>query len=217
MGTSAVRQRESTLPSEKTVVDVVGVQHGRVTTGIVDEVSGDVVTLVVPLDRDRDVTPEPGSRLELIWKDGDQLLAVPVVVATDSHRDGAVLCVQRTGPATPGQRRSAVRAPLRLPVQLAFERQMLSGITVDVSESGLRCVLDSAAITPSAREACSATVVFGSAVVTGRAEVVRRHRPQDGSPTELSIRFADLPEATQDLIRRQVFAHLRDLRLRGLI
>jgi c-di-GMP-binding flagellar brake protein YcgR len=120
-----------------------------------------------------------------------------------------------------------VRAPLVVPVQLTHGKAHLSGMTLDLSEGGLRCVLDSLVEQPSASagdaaetlsvgERMAIVVTLDSAVVEGRAEVVRRQHREDGQ-TELSLRFVGLPEVTKDVIRRAVFACLRDLRLRGLI
>ncbi|WP_374201741.1 PilZ domain-containing protein [Blastococcus sp. KM273129] len=52
--------------------------------------------------------------------------------------------------------------------------------------------------------------------VACRGEVIRRIPRQDGG-IELSLRFLDMPEKTQDLIRRHVFAGLRQLRSRGML
>ena len=233
MQSSALGQIETVLPTVGTIVDVIGAAEGRVCTSFVEQVSDDVIVLSVPQDRHGTLVPHAGSRLELVWKDAPGFLAVPVVVREDGR--GSSLRVERAGPTAPGQRRAAVRAPLRLPVEFGSEKHPLSGLTVDVSEGGLRCVLDQMDTTsnaenggttdagdfrrtevPSIGDRLSVTIVFSSVVVEATAEVVRRPRREDGR-TELSLRFVGIPEGTQDLIRRQVFAGLRDLRLRGLI
>ena len=231
MRSTALSQVALAVPDEKTVVDVVGVEDGRVATSIVEELSGDEIVLTRPLDRQQPLNPEPGTRLELIWKDAEGLLALPVTVMAREQAGAAVLRVRRAGPAAPGQRRSAVRAPLVLPIQLSSGPQQLPGRTVDISEGGLRCVLDAAdrsatdpderpGSTPSGPLAvghrATLVIAFATAVVDSGAEVVRRHVREDGR-RELSLRFVGMPEFTRDLIRRQVFAGLRDLRLRGLI
>lgn len=53
-------------------------------------------------------------------------------------------------------------------------------------------------------------------VITCLAEVTRRH-PREDARMEVSLRFIGLPERQQDLVRRRVFARLRDLRRRGLL
>lgn len=230
MPPSVQERAELALPEQKTVVDVVGVEDGRVTTSFLEKISGDEIILTLPRDReDRPVRPKPGTRLELVWKDPDGLLALPVqVLASDSATE---LRVRRAGSTAPGQRRSAVRAPLVLPVQLVRGQDHLSGLTIDISEGGLRCVLDAAGATPAAStddgavkpapelavgDQVAVVVALDTAVMDGRGEIVRRHGREDGR-SELSLRFVGLPEFTQDLIRRRVFAGLRDLRLRGLI
>jgi hypothetical protein len=243
MSSSVLGQGELALPEEKMVVDVIGVQDGRVTTSVVQETSGDeIVLILLPRgDEQQPVSPEPGTRLELVWKDTEGLVAVPVEVVLRERAVGSVLRVRRTGPTTPGQRRSAVRSPLRLPVQVTRGHYQLSGLTLDVSEGGLRCVLNlpdaetsteigdgpveqataDGAVQETAEnlavgDRVAVVVTFDNAVVRSAADVVRRHRREDAR-VEVSLRFVDLPEVTQDLIRRQVFASLRDLRQRGLI
>jgi hypothetical protein len=230
MTSSVVGEAELALPKVNTVLAVTGAEDGEVTTNVVEEVSGDEIALT-PVPRDREnhpVQPEPGTRLELVWKDLDGLLALPVEVVASEPAPEPRLRVRPTGPATPGQRRSAVRAPLGLPVQLTRGQEQLSGLTVDISEGGLRCVVDPAAEAPNAQadgavkprlaagERIAVVLTFETAVIEANAEVVRLHRRED-ERTELSLRFADLPELTEDLVRRRVFARLRELRQRGMI
>jgi c-di-GMP-binding flagellar brake protein YcgR len=163
------------------------------------------------------------------------------VVIRERAAESVLVRVRRMGPTAPGQRRWAVRSPLRLPVQVTRGQDQLSGLTVDVSEGGLRCVLnqldaktstesgdgpvaqatDDGAVQKAAEQLAvgdrvTVLVTFDNAVVQSTADVVRRHSREDAR-AELSLRFVGLPEVTQDLIRRHVFASLRDLRLRGLI
>lgn len=235
MTSSMLAKAGPAFPGEKTVVDVVGVEDGRVATSVVQALSGDEIILTLPQDRDhRSVRPEPGTRLELVWKDLEGLLALPVEVTAIERDAESLLRVRGAGPVVPGQRRYAVRAPLVLPVQLTHGQEQLSGLTLDLSEGGMRCLLDPLVEQPTAPtqnpanrpanpadklavgDRMPAVVTFDTAVVEGRVEVVRRHSREDGR-SELSLRFVGLPEVTQDLIRRAVFASLRDLRLRGLI
>jgi PilZ domain len=242
MSSSVLGQSQLVLPEEKMVVDVIGVQDGRVTTSVVQETSGDEIVLaLLPRDGQQPVTPEPGTRLELVWKDTEGLVALPVEVVLREQVVGSVLRVRRTGPTAPGQRRSAVRSPLTLPVQVTRGHYQLSGLTVDVSEGGLRCVLNlpdaetstaggdgpveqvtadgavqKAAENLAVGDRVTVIAAFDNAVVRVAADVVRRHRREDAR-VEVSLRFVDLPEVTQDLIRRHVFASLRDLRQRGII
>jgi hypothetical protein len=232
MTSSILGQADLALPGERTVVDLVGMGDGRVATSVVHEVSGDEIVMTMPEDSaHHPVRPESGARLELVWKEPEGLLALPVEVIGIESADPSQLRVRRTGPAVPGQRRDAVRAPLVLPVQLTRGREQLTGLTLDISEGGLRCVLDGPtepttsaadadAVDPAEKlavgEEVAVVVTLDNAVVEGRAVLVRRHGREDGR-SQLSLRFVELPEVTQDLIRRQVFASLRDLRLRGLI
>jgi c-di-GMP-binding flagellar brake protein YcgR len=147
------------------------------------------------------------------------------------------------GPAGRGQRRAAVRAPMDYRVSLTAEGRTFEGVSVDLSEGGVRCVLDDPALgTPgpagkadpsgAAAEASptatseqrlevgsiqQVTVWFDEREnVTAKAEVIRHHPRADGWE-EVSLRFIGLPEKMEDLIRGRVFSRLRDLRARGML
>jgi c-di-GMP-binding flagellar brake protein YcgR len=117
------------------------------------------------------------------------------------------------------QRRGAVRAPMTVPVELGLAAGPASGKTVDLSESGLRCILErttDAGPVPAARDVVGVTLVLPDLTVRCQAQVVRRH-PREDAKLELSVRFTGLPERDQDDVRRRVFARLRELRQRGLL
>lgn len=118
------------------------------------------------------------------------------------------------------QRRGAVRAPLTVPVELGLAAGPVSGKTVDLSESGMRCMLDKPVTdgqaVPAAGDVVRVTLVLPDLTVRCQAQVVRRHRRAD-EQAELSLRFIGLPEKDQDQVRRRVFARLRELRQRGLL
>jgi c-di-GMP-binding flagellar brake protein YcgR len=118
------------------------------------------------------------------------------------------------------QRRGAVRAPLTVPVELGLAAGPAPGKTVDLSESGVRCILEPSADdgrpVPAAGDVVRVTLVLPDLTVRCQGQVVRRHRRAD-EQAELSLRFIGLPEKDQDQVRRRVFARLRELRQRGLL
>jgi c-di-GMP-binding flagellar brake protein YcgR len=148
--------------------------------------------------------------------------------------------VRTVGPASRGQRRAAVRAPLPFRTTLTYGDVVGEGTTVDISEGGIRAWFDLSVLaehttpthapdtgSPTGEDALPRVPEIGSMLtvtvwlddrqhVTCKAEVTRHHQRNDRR-TELSLRFIALPEKMEDLIRREVFAGLRDLRARGLI
>ena len=129
-----------------------------------------------------------------------------------------------------GQRRDAVRAPMTFPFG-GSERPDHRGMTVDVSEGGCRCVLDRGrSPLPTLLSARPPRRFRRHPPRASRPDLrpvpgVHDHVPRRGDapacpggpPGELSLRFIGLTEPQQDLIRRRVFARLRELRNRGLL
>ena len=171
-----------------------------------------------------------GEQLDLVWSSEGQLRSLPVVLT--SIEDGAKPCwhLRPAGAIRRGQRRQAVRAPITMPINLGVEPARIRGTALDLSEGGLRCVLEIER--PPDLSASSSRVVAEPALGVG--EVVRltaglpdltinclaeitRHHPRTDGRRELSTRFIGLTEHEQDAIRALVFARLRQLRQRGLL
>jgi c-di-GMP-binding flagellar brake protein YcgR len=125
-----------------------------------------------------------------------------------------------------------------VPVDVCVDGRVRPAVSVDLSEGGLRCILNGssasaveqsgtrlvgAELPHSAAQkgikvgsVVSLTVDLGEQQVCCEAEVIRGHHRED-QRQELSLRFIGLGENREDIIRRYVFAGLRELRNRGLI
>lgn len=157
--------------------------------------------------------------LELSWQADDGLRSVPAEAM--ALTDEGLWQVRVSGPATRIQRRDAVRAPIGLPVTLAWARTTLVGSTMDLSEGGLLAVfrphgdLGGRVPFPTTTQRLALTLdLYSDQLVTGVALV--RRRPREDNLHEWSLRFLGLPEPTADLIRSHVFTALRNARARGL-
>jgi hypothetical protein len=232
-------------PEDKTVVDVVATSRSDVLMSFVEEVRDSELIISLPKDRlQRPVRLDTGERLEIIWRGPEELRALPAELADVDKEAEHRWRLRVVGPAGRGQRRGAVRAPMIVPVQIQRDSDSFLGNTVDLSETGLRCIVDLATEDKAARTAeapVSANAETGGpktaaagpgrldvgqvvAVTTGwdgetvsvRGEVVRRHHREDALQ-EVSVRFIAPPEYVEDAIRRRVFTSLRDMRVRGLI
>jgi hypothetical protein len=224
------------VPQVGAVVDLFAASHGDAYTSWIDDIRDGVLVASIPQDlARRPMMLAVGEQLEVIWKTSGTLRCLPVVLAGIDLGEPPHWRLRPSGVVKRGQRRDAVRAPLRIPVVLGAGEATAHGTTLDVSEGGLRCVLDTKRSRPSpgaslrvppprvpARAALRVGDVvrvsasFPDLTLTCLSEITRRHTDHD-SPTELSLRFIGLPEHLEDALRRRVFTRLRDLRQRGLL
>lgn len=230
-------------PEEKSPIDVRAQSRGDTLLSFVERVDNGELVISAGEDRQkRPVRLDAGEPLEVMWRGPDEMRTVPAELVAVETGELTTWRVRLVGPAARGQRRAAVRAPMDFRVTLKEGVQTLGGVTVDLSEGGMRCVLDDA---PSAADTGTAslpapgdaqteadatpdtlltvgsihevTVFFdGGEYVTAKGEVVR-HFPREDQREEASIRFIGLPEKMGDLVRARVFARLRDMRARGIL
>jgi hypothetical protein len=216
-------------PELGAVLDLIPASRGEAFMSWMDDVGDEDLVVSIPQDRiRRPVALAVGEQIEVIWTASGALRCLPVVLAGIDPAEPQHWLLRSAAAVQRGQRRGAVRAPLRAPVILGTGTSPARGTTLDLSEGGLHCILDEARAVPGAIAQVSAhssfrvgDVVRVSAMlpeltVTCLSEVSRRH-PRDDTRTELSLRFIGLPEHVQDDLRRLVFARLRDLRQRGLL
>jgi c-di-GMP-binding flagellar brake protein YcgR len=207
----------------------------------IDDVRDGVLVASIPQDLGRrPLVLDVGEQIEVIWKTSGELRCLPVVLAGIDLGEPPHWRLGPAGVVQRGQRRDAVRAPLRVPVVLGTGPSTAHGTTLDVSEGGLRCVLErksrpAPGATPPVPahaalrvgDVVRVSASFPDLTVSCLSEITRRHSDDD-SPrlqvepgvapqTELSLRFIGLPEHVQDAVRRRVFARLRNLRHRGLM
>ncbi|MGY1762003.1 hypothetical protein ACI79G_11270 [Geodermatophilus sp. SYSU D00779] len=230
------------FPEQRDVLDVVVSGRGEVLVSWVESADDREVVVTVGEDRDRRRATLPvGERLELVWRAASELRSLPVELTAVDVGATPVWRLRPTGPVTRGQRRSAVRAPLSLPVCMTVGTVEVVGTTVDLSEAGTRVLFEDAPVgrtdptdgndpepatedapeagpgdgVPDAGAVVSLRLSLAEGDVVCQAEVIRQIGRQDHR-AELTFRFIGLREKTEDLIRREVFAELRALRARGL-
>ncbi len=215
------------------VVELICASRGDTLIGWSEGLHDDDLIVSAPLDRSQRPVPlSVGEHLEVVWRSADELQAFPVVLVAVELGERPRWRLRAAGVVRRGQRRDAVRAPLTIPVRIGPPPAPATGVTVDVSEGGLRCILDNERL-PDARPAGSGSsrrffatprvgdvvpvaALFPNVTITCLAEVTRQH-DRDDPRLELSLRFIGLTENQEDLIRRRVFARLRELRHRGLL
>ena len=215
---------DDAYPQRGTILDLVPASRGETFMSWAEAVSGDEIVVTAPKDRSmRPVEISVGDRVDVVWKAAGELCSLPCALAAVERSEQPRWVLRRAGAVQRGQRRDAVRAPMTAPVQLGSDAARIGGTTVDLSEGGLRCVLDKGPA-PDWLETPGeglGTVVpvwlqLSDLTVSCLGEITRRF-PRDDARTELSLRFIGLSEHDQDGIRRRIFDRLRDLRRRGLL
>jgi hypothetical protein len=182
-------------PEEKMPIDVRAQSRGDNLLSFVESTENGELILAVGEDRQRrPVRLEPGEHLELMWRGPDELRSVPAELIAVENGNRPTWRVRTIGPAARGQRRAAVRAPMDFPVTLAQGARTLTGVSVDLSEGGLRCLLDegqddrrttSAAAAPSPAD--GQTAAGGDVAVTVATEQLL----QVGSIQQVTVRLDD--------------------------
>ena len=153
-----------------------------------------------------------GDHVQVFWRDATSVWALPAQV--DVVERGAVPRWHLTvlGPAESIQRREAVRVRLALALTTAVDGGEFEGEVYDLSEGGVRVVVDALGHPPEPGSVIPLTVHLEDGDVTARAEVVWHHTR--AGRWAVSLRFLDLPEREQDRVRRRVFQAMREERAR---
>ncbi|WP_158550826.1 flagellar brake protein [Geodermatophilus sp. TF02-6] len=153
-----------------------------------------------------------GDRVRVFWRDADGGWLLPAEVATVERGAVPRWHLRVAGPVEPGQRREAVRARVALALTATVDGVDLDGDVLDLSEGGVRAVVDAHGHPPLPGTTVGLAVHLEDGAVTTRAEVVRQQTR--GTRWGLSLRFTDLPEKEQDRLRRRVFWAMREERAR---
>lgn len=107
-------------------------------------------------------------------------------------------------------RRKAVRARIAVPVIIPWAGSQMTGVTVDLSEGGMRALMDGWGIPPDAGTRSQVSLDLDHALLHLQGEIV--WTSIRGAQWLLAMKFDELPEKASDLLRRRVFQALRDER-----
>jgi c-di-GMP-binding flagellar brake protein YcgR len=200
-------------PVEQTEAEVTLAGRGISVSSRVEVVQDEYISVRPSVGEFVDqVVVKVGDVVELFWKTDDAQRALPAEVTDVEH--GAVIRwrLRATGPAEASQRRKAVRGRVAVPVQAEYGAVDLTGETVDLSEAGLRAEFEGYGAPPEAGAKLGLTIRLEDGVIKTSAEVVRTQAR--GARWMMSIRFVNVQEKDQDLVRRRVFQALREERAR---
>jgi hypothetical protein len=121
-----------------------------------------------------------------------------------------------TAPAEDRQRRIAVRCRLSLPVTVTLRGTVLPGRTQDISEAGIRVLIEGYGSQPDPGTVLGVDLALEDGPARYRAEIVRVHQNR-GQDWLMSLRLVDPEERDQDRLRRRVFQGLREERARSAV
>jgi hypothetical protein len=211
----AMARADQDRPEQRASADVTLVAHGITVTASV-EVSRTGVVVVRP---EGDATAWKaavglGDPVELYWVGGEEERTLKGVLSEIEHGesdgDDPRWHLSVSGPATRSQRRKAVRARVQLPVLMPWAGAQITGSTVDISEAGIRALMDGWGVPLEPGTSCQVSLDLDNVLVHLIGETVWTQ--VRGAQWLMAIKFNDVPEQAADVLRRRVFKALRDER-----
>lgn len=151
-----------------------------------------------------------GDRVELYWLGGHEERTLAGTISQLEVGAEPRWHVAVSGMAERSQRRKAVRARVALPVMIPWAGSQMIGTTVDISEGGMRALMDGWGVPLDPDTRSQVSVELGDALVHLQGRIV--WTTIRGAQWLLAMQFDELPENVADMIRRRVFKALRDER-----
>lgn len=199
-------------PEERASADVTVISRGITVTAHV-EVS-DTYVVVVRLTAGglgrEGAEIQLGDPVELYWIGGHEERTLAGTVSQVEGGAEARWHVAASGQAERSQRRRAVRARVKLEVLIPWAGAQMSGTTVDLSEGGMRALMDGWGLPPESGTLSQVTLILDGVPLLLHGEIV--WTSIRGAQWLLAMKFNDVAENAGDLLRRRVFQALRDER-----
>ncbi len=201
-------------PRVSASADVTLVSRGITVTACVAVATPELVVVRPALERSEwgATAVETDDPTELYWIAGHEewtlagtVLEVEGGVAPRWH-------IAVDGRAERSQRRKAVRARVEVPVQIPWAGAQMTGTTMDLSESGMRALMDGWGVPLDPGTASQATLTLEDALIHVQGEIV--WTSIRGAQWLLAMKFVRVPDNVSDALRRRVFKALRDERAR---
>jgi hypothetical protein len=195
-------------PHESAAADVTLITRGITVTAVV-EVSTEHALVVSPTGEGTawKLTINPGDPVEVFWAAGNEERTLPAKVVEVEGGAAPRWHLAPTGPSARSQRRKAVRARLGVPVVLPWSDGVLAGETVDLSEAGMRALVDGWGVPPEAGTTMALTLDLGDRYLDLHGELI--WLSQRGWQWLIAMRFDNVSERDGDALRAKVFAALR--------
>lgn len=195
-------------PEESSEADVTLVARGITVTAYVEE-SRTSVVVVRPAGEGSawKQAVKPGDAVELYWVGGHEERTLPARISEVEEGIDPRWHLAVAGTAERSQRRKAVRARVQLPVLMPWAGGQMTGETVDVSEAGMRALMDGWGLPPDPGTHLPISLTLDEVVLDLRGEVV--WHAVRGAQWLMAMRFDGVPEKVADRLRRRVFEALR--------
>jgi PilZ domain len=199
-------------PEESASADVTLISRGITVTAHVE--MSDVSLVVVRPTGDvtawENADLQPGDAVELYWIGGQEERTLAGTISKIERDADPRWHLAVSGQAERSQRRRAVRARVSVPVIIPWAGSQMNGYTVDLSEGGMRALMDGWGIPLDPGTPSQVSLTFDDALVHLHGEIV--WTSIRGAQWLLAMRFVDVPEKAADTLRRRVFQALRDER-----
>jgi hypothetical protein len=196
-------------PEESGSADVTLLARGVTVTASV-EISSTGLVVVRP-DPDRPVDEiQPGDRVEIYWVGGNEERTLGGEVSSIDGGAAPRWHIAVSGMAERSQRRKAVRARVAVEVLIPWAGGQMTGLTVDLSEGGMRALMDGWGLPPEPGTTTQLSLTMDDALLHLHGSVV--WTSIRGAQWLLAMQFLDVPELAGDRLRRRVFQALRDER-----
>ncbi|MCV2488055.1 PilZ domain-containing protein [Geodermatophilus sp. YIM 151500] len=183
---------------------------GRAVTVVARVVDSSDVDLVVRPAGEATSRLAVGDEVQVFWVSEYEERALPArVVAVDGAAETRWR-LEVTGAPEASLRRRAVRARMTVPVEIAWDGGNLRGTTVDVSESGMRSLLEPRGQAPGPGTRTELRLGLDEGVLALQGEVV--WRDVGGGTWLVAVQFHDVPDDAVERLRLQVFRALREER-----
>lgn len=207
-------ESELDRPEESTSADVTLISRGLTVTAYVEVSSSGMVVVRPSAQGHADGAPpiSVDDAVELYWVGGQEERTLSAKVVRVETGDASLWHLSVNGPAERSQRRKAVRAQVRVDVVMPWAGAQMKGHTVDLSESGMRALMDGWGLPPEPGTAAQISLALDDALIHLPGEIV--WTSIRGAQWLLAMRFVEVPEKAGDLLRRRVFQALRDERAR---
>jgi hypothetical protein len=204
-------------PDASTQADVTLVSRGITVTAYVTR-SDDSGLVVAPVGAGRSwhESIKPGDPVEVYWVSGYEERTLPARIAAMDMSAETQWHLQPTGPAERSQRRKAVRGRVAVPLVMPYAGGLLRGTTVDLSESGLKSLVDGWGLPPESGTPVALTLTLEDDVTLDVRGEIAWGSDRGTGQWVLAVQFTELPEKTGDALRRRVFRALREERSRTL-
>jgi hypothetical protein len=199
-------------PEESASADVTLISRGVTVTAHV-EVSDTYLVVVRPTDGGpgwQSAEIALGDPVELYWVGGEEERTLTGTVTQVESGGDPRWHLAVSGQAERSQRRKAVRARVAVPVIIPWAGGQMTGETVDLSEGGMRALMNGWGVPLDPGTKSQVTLDLNDALLHLHGEIV--WTTIRGAQWLLAMKFNDVPENAADRLRRRVFQALRDER-----